>query len=81
MSVRKRGGWAREVGAATSGGFSGKQVGSKMADEPGDLKGEELEVEKREKTGEEQGRGEAGKREKEEGGGGKKEGGGRTRGK
>lgn len=38
-----------------------------MADEPGDLKREELEVEKREKTGEEQGREEAGKREKEEG--------------
>lgn len=59
-----------EVGAATLGGFLGKQEGNKMADEPGNLKGKELEAEKGGKIREEQGRREGIWGKEEEGGGG-----------
>lgn len=45
-----------EVEAATPGGILGIQEGSKMTDEPENLKGKKLEVEKSGKTGEEQGK-------------------------
>lgn len=60
-------GESEEAGVATSGERLGEREGSRIVDEPENLKGKDLEVERGGKLGEEQGRGEDGTKERKEG--------------